>query len=372
MKRNIAYRYRIYPNEAQEILLQKTFGCARFIWNQMLEEIKRSYEEKHQTKYPTPAKYKKDYEWLKEVDSLALANVQLQVKHAFQRFFEDEKIGYPKFKSKHHSKKSYTTNMVNGNIQLSDKTIRLPKLGSIKIKRHREAPKEWKLKSVTVRQEASGKYYVSVLYEYESQVIEHNDTNKTIGLDYAMNGLYVDDRGSSAEMPHYFRKCEKRLNKAQRKLSRMYVKGAEKQSNRYYKQKKRVALLHEKVRHQRIDWLHKESRYLINQYDYIGIEDLDMKAMSQSLHFGKSVSDNGWGMFVRMLAYKAEMSGKHVIKANKLFPSSQKCHVCGALNPKTKDLSIRKWVCPVCGSKHDRDHNAAINLKKEAQRLALM
>lgn len=372
MKRNIAYRYRIYPNEAQEILLQKTFGCARFIWNQMLGDIQRNYEEGQQAKYPTPAKYKKEYEWLKEVDSLALANVQLQVKHAFQRFFEDEKVGYPKFKSKHHSKKSYTTNMVNGNIRLLANTIRLPKLGSIKIKRHREAPEAWKLKSVTVRQEASGKYYVSVLYEYESQVIEHNDTNKTIGLDYAMNGLYVNDRGSSAEMPHYFRKAEKRLHKAQRKLSRMYVMGVEKQSNRYYKQKKRVSLLHEKVRQQRLDWLHKESRYLVNQYDYIGIEDLDMKGMSQSLHFGKSVSDNGWGMFVRMLEYKAQIGGKHVIKVDKLFPSSQKCHVCGVLNPKTKDLSIRKWVCPVCGSEHNRDHNAAINLKKEAQRLALM
>ena len=260
MKRNIAYRYRIYPNEAQEILLQKTFGCTRFIWNHMLADIKECYETEHKTIYPTPAQYKENYEFLKEVDSLALANVQLQLKKSFQRFFKDEKTGYPNFKVKHHSKKSYTTNMVNGNIRLSANTIRLPKLGSIKIKRHREAPKEWKLKSVTVRQEASGKYYVSVLYEYESQVIEHNDTNKTIGLDYAMNGLYVDDRGSSAEMPHYFRKAEKRLNKAQRKLSRMYVKGADKQSNRYYKQKKRVALLHEKVRQQRLDWLHKESR----------------------------------------------------------------------------------------------------------------
>ena len=163
MKRNTAYRYRIYPDKAQEELLQKTFGCARFIWNQMLADTKAYYEKEHKDLYPTPAQYKGDFEWLKEVDSLALANVQLQLKKALQRFFSDDKTGYPSFKSKHHSKKSYTTNLVNGNIVLTDNTIRLPKLKEIKMKKHREAPEEWKLKSVTVTQEASGKYYVSVL-----------------------------------------------------------------------------------------------------------------------------------------------------------------------------------------------------------------
>ena len=372
MKRHIAYRYRAYPDEAQAVLLQKTFGCARFIWNQMLADIMAYYEKEHKALYPTPAQYKGDYEWLKEVDSLALANVQFQLKQAFQRFFKDKKTGYPNFKSKHHSKRSYTTNLVNGNIMVFDRSIRLPKLGEIKIKKHRTAPGNWKLKSVTVTQEPSGKYYVSVLYEYESQVIEQNDTEKTIGLDFAMNGLYVDSDGYCAEMPHFLRNNENRLKKAQRKLSKMYVKGKEKQSNRYYKQKHRVAILHEKVRHQRADWLHKESRNLIDRYDYIGIEDLDMKGMSQSLHFGKSVSDNGWGMFVNMLSYKAEMAGKHVIKVDRTFPSSQMCHECGCLNPETKDLKVRAWDCPVCGAHHDRDHNAALNLKTEALRIVLL
>ncbi|MBR4456892.1 MAG: transposase [Solobacterium sp.] len=372
MKRNIAYRYRAYPDEVQAVLLQKTFGCARFIWNQMLADIMAYYEKEHKALYPTPAQYKGDYEWLKEVDSLALANVQFQLKQAFQRFFKDKKTGYPNFKSKRHSRKSYTTNLVNGNIMVFDHSIRLPKLGEIKIKKHRTAPENWKLKSVTVTQEPSGKYYVSVLYEYESQVIEQNDTEKTIGLDFAMSGLFVDSDGYCAEMPHFLRNSEKRLRKAQRKLSKMYVKGKEKQSNRYYKQKHRVAVLHEKVRHQRADWLHKESRKLIERYDYIGIENLDMKGMSQSLHFGKSVSDNGWGMFVNMLSYKAEMAGKHVIKADKMFPSSQMCHECGCLNPETKDLKVREWDCPVCGAHHDRDHNAALNLKTEALRIALL
>ena len=372
MKRNKAYRYRIYPNKAQEELLQKTFGCARFIWNRMLADIKEHYEKEHKALYPTPAQYKGEYEWLREADSLALANVQLQLKKAFQGFFSGKKTGYPNFKSKHHSRKSYTTNLVNGNIVLSEKTIRLPKLGEVRIRKHREAPEDWKMKSVTVTQEASGKYYASVLYEYESQVFRQNDTGKATGLDFAMNGLYVDSSGHCAEMPHFLRSSEERLKKAQRKLSKKYVKGREKQSNRYYRQKHRVAVLHEKVRHQRADWLHKESRKLVNAYDYIGIEDLDMKAMGQSLHFGKSVSDNGWGMFVGMLMYKAEEAGKHVIKADRMFPSSQMCHVCGQLNPGTKDLRIREWDCPACGAHHDRDHNAAINLKKEALRTALL
>ena len=372
MKRNIAYRYHAYPDEAQAVLLQKTFGCARFLWNQMLADIMAYYEKEHKALYPTPAQYKGDYEWLKEADSLALANVQLQLKKAFQRFFNDKKIGYPSFKSKHHSKKSYTTNLVNGNIVVSDRSIRLPKLGEIKIKKHRIAPEGYKLKSVTVTQEPSGKYYVSVLYEYESQVNEQNNTEKTIGLDFAMNGLYVDSEGSCAEMPHFLRKSEKRLKKAQRKLSKMYVKGKKRQSNRYYRQKHRVAVLHEKIRHQRKDFLHKQSRKLVDQYDYIGIEDLDMKAMSQALNFGKSVSDNSWGKFVSMLAYKAELSGKHVIRVDRMFPSSQMCHVCGCLNPETKDLSVREWDCPVCGAHHDRDRNAAINLKTEALRIALL
>ena len=372
MKRNIAYRYRAYPSEAQAVLLAKTFGCARFIWNQMLCDIKAYYEKEHKTLYPTPAQYKGDYEWLKEVDSLALANVQLQLKKAFQSFFKDKKIGYPSFKSKHHSKRSYTTNLVNGNIMVLDRSIRLPKLGEIKIKKHRNAPKDYKLKSVTVTQEASGKYYVSVLYEYESQVIAQNDTGKTIGLDFAMNGLYVDDSGHCAEMPHFLRKSEKRLKKAQRKLSKMYVKGKKRQSNRYYMQKHRVAVLHEKVRHQRADWLHKESRKLVDAYDYIGIEDLDMKSMSQSMRLGKSIFDNGWGMFSYMLSCKAHRAGKHVIKADRTFPSSQICHVCGYRNPITKNLVVREWDCPVCGSHHDRDHNAAINLKTEALRIALL
>ena len=372
MKQNIAYRYRIYPDKAQTELLQKTFGCARFIWNRMLADEKEQYEKDKTFLNLTPAKYKKEYEWLKEVDSLALCNVQLQLKKAFQNHLSDGKRGYPKFKSKHRSKRSYTTNLVNGNIVLGDKTVRLPKVGEIRIRKHRDAPEEWNIKSVTVTQEASGKYYASVLYEYESQVVVQRETEKAVGLDFTMSGLYTDSEGLSAEMPQYYRKSEKRLREAQRKLSKKYVKGAKKQSNRYFRQKKRVAILQEKVRHQRADFLHKKSRELVDRYDCIGIEDLNMQGMSRTMNFGKSVNDNGWGIFTHDLSYKGNTAGKHVIKVDRGFPSSQMCHVCGALNPEVKNLKIREWDCPCCREHHLRDVNAAINLKKEALRIAAL
>lgn len=357
-KRNKAYKFRIYPDAEQEILFQKTFGCARFIYNQMLSDKIQHYELHKTMLRNTPAQYKTAYPWLKEVDSLALANVQLHLEGAFRKFFKEKKVGFPTFKSKRRTKKSYTTNnpkLVNGN-------IRLPKLGLVRMKQHRPIPEDWNLKSATISQSASGKYYVSLLFEYENQVLEQNDTNKAIGLDFSMPELYVDSEGQQPIMPHFYRQSEKRLVKAQRKLSNMYVKGAKEQSRRYAKQRHKVALLHEKVKNQRLDFLHKKSRALVNQYDYICIEDLDMQGMSQTLHFGKSVHDNGWGLFTNMLAYKAEECGKHLIRIDRWFPSSQTCHVCGVVDG-PKPLAVRSWVCPVCGAHLDRDINAAINIR---------
>lgn len=372
MNRNKAYRYRIYPNEVQSTLLQKSFGCTRFIWNAMLADKKEYYEKEKKLLRVTPASYKKNHEWLKEVDSLALANVQLQLEQAFRNFFRDTKVGYPKFKSKKKSMKSYTTNSVNGNIRISGRMIRLPKVGEIRIRLHRTAPETYVLKSVTVSQEPSGKYYASVLYEYENQVEEKNDSTKAIGLDFAMHGLYEDSNGNACEMPSFYRASERRLSRAQRKLSRMYVKGKTEQSHRYYKQKHKVAVLHEKVRNQRNDFLQKKAKVLSDAYDYICIEDLDMKGMSQALKFGKTVADNSWGRFTSLLQYKMEEKGKHLIKVDRFYPSSQTCHCCGALNPEIKDMKIRRWACPECGAEHDRDHNAAINIKTEGLRIALL
>ena len=365
----LAYKFRIYPTDEQKILFQKTFGCCRFIWNQMLSDKMKYYEKEKKMLKCTPAQYKKTYDWLREVDSLALANVQLQLQSAFSKFFKEKKIGFPRFHSKRKSKKSYTTNAVGNNISLVDNYIKLPKAGMVKIRRHRDMI-DGKIKSVTVSQSATGQYFASLLVEYESQVLQQNDKSKTIGLDFSMHELYVDSNGQVADYPHFYRRAEKRLAKAQRKLSKMYRKGSKKQSHRYEKQRLKVAKLHEYVSNQRKDYLHKISKTLTDENDYICIEDLNMQSMSQGLHFGKSVHDNGWGMFVNMLRYKSKRKGKHLIVIDKWFPSSQTCHVCGCVYSKTKDLSVRSWTCPDCGTVHDRDINAAINIRTEGLRLA--
>ena len=354
-----AYKYRIYPTDEQAQLFQKTFGCCRFIWNMMLSDKIDYYNKEKKMLKCTPAQYKKKYDFLREVDSLALANVQLNQQSAFQKFFKEKKVGFPHFHSKKNTRKSYTTNKVGNNIDINDRYIKLPKVGIVRIKKHREP--YGVLKSVTVSQTSTGKYFVSVLFEYENQVQEKNDTAKSVGLDFSMRELYVDSSGNEPSYPHFYRKKERRLAREQRKLSKMYRKGQE-QSNRYYRQKMKVNKIHEKIANQRKDFLHKLSRHLVDTYDYICIEDVDMKAMSQCLNFGKSVHDNGWGMFTSMLAYKCEEEGKHLQKIDKWYPSSQTCHVCGTVHDITKDLSVREWTCPDCHTHHNRDVNAAINI----------
>lgn len=209
----------------------------------------------------------------------------------------------------------------------------------------------------------SGKYYVSVLFEYENQV-QKIEPKTFLGLDFSMHELYIDSNGNEANYPKFYRKAQDKLVKEQRKLSRM-----KKDSRNYEKQRIKLALVHEKVANQRKDFLHKQSRQIANAYDCVCIEDLNMKAMSQSLNFGKSVHDNGWGMFTTFLQYKLEEQGKQLIKVDKFFPSSQICNVCGYKNSQTRDLSVREWDCPNCGTHHDRDVNAAINIREEGKRL---
>lgn len=371
---NIAFKFRIYPNKQQRCLILKTFGCVRFVYNHYLQERIDYYHSWHQSlSYNKNAtdltQLKKTLEWLREVDSIALQQSLKHLNTAYDNFF-NKYSEFPRFKSKHYSKKSYHTINQKGSIQIVGHYIKLPKLGCVKIRQHKAIPDEYTLKSVTVSQAPSGKYFVSVLFEYENQVEKQNNRDKAIGLDFSMSELYVDSFGNEANMPHYYRLTEKRLAKAQRKLSKMHKKGLKQQSNRYHKQKHRVAILHEKVANQRKDFLHKLSAHLVREYDYICIEDLNMKGMSQSLNFGKSVHDNGWGMFTTMLTYKAERKGKHVVRIDKFFPSSQTCSVCGSINPLTKDLNIREWTCPDCYTVHNRDTNAAINILNEGMRLA--
>ena len=362
---NKAYKFRIYPNAEQQIILTKTFGCVRFIYNQMLSDKINHYEETKQKLNNTPAQYKSKFPWLKEVDSLALANAQMNLQTAYNSFFRNPKIGFPKFKSKKSNRRSYTTNCVNGNISIDNGFLKLPKVGLVKLKQHRLILSNYKLKSVTISQTPSGKYYASVLFEYENQ-IQEQELHDFLGLDFSMHGLYKDSNGNEPAYPRYYRQAEERLKREQRKLSLMQ-KGSKNRS----KQRIKVANLHEKVANQRKDFLHKQSRQIANAYDCVCIENLDMKAMSQSLNFGKSVTDDGWGMFVTFLKYKLEETGKRLVKVNKFFASSQICNVCGYKNTATKNLSIRAWDCPECGTHHDRDINAAINIRNEGMRLVL-
>lgn len=361
-----AYKFRIYPSEEQKIFFAKTFGCTRFIYNQMLADKISYYEKTKGMLHNTPAQYKEKYLWLKEVDSLALTNAQKNLETAYDNFFKNTKIGFPKFKAKRKTKKAYTTNNVNNNIKIVNNYLKIPKIKSlIKIKIHRNIPDNYKLKSVTISQSASGKYFASILFEYENQVIEKK--SKTfVGLDFSMHELYVDSEGIYANYPKYYRQEQLKLAREQRKFSKM-----EKGSKNREKQRIKLAIVHKKVANQRKDFLHKLSKKLIEKFDCVCIEDLNMKALSQVLNFGKSVMDNGWGMFVNFLDYKSKEVGKKLVKVGKYFASSQICSNCGYKNKEVKDLSIRQWKCPNCKVVHDRDINAAINIRNEGMRIVL-
>lgn len=360
---NKAYKFRIYPTDVQAELLNKTFGCVRFVYNKMLAERNETYEQYksdqkilRKQKFPTPARYKTEFAWLNEVDSLALANAQINLQRAYANFFAG-RGKFPKFKSK-KAKQSYTTNMVNENIRLLPGCIKLPKLTPFQLKQHRQIPAHHKIKSCTISRSAAGKYHISILTEYESKPAA-KEIKDTIGLDFAMNGLYVEsEQGKRANYPHYYRQAEEKLAKAQSVLSRR-VKG----SARWEKQRIKVARLHEQVANQRKDFLHKESYKLTREYDCVCIEDLNMQDMSKSKRYSKSISDNGWGMFRAFLQYKLEERGKKLIKLSKWFPSSKTCSACGTVK-QTLHLSERVFRCD-CGCVMDRDWNAAINIKNE-------
>ncbi|GAM13706.1 RNA-guided endonuclease TnpB family protein [Mesobacillus selenatarsenatis] len=364
-KQNKAYKFRMYPTDEQAIFIRRTFGCVRFVYNKMLAERKETYEllkeDKEalkQVKHPTPAKYKKEYEWLKEVDSLALANAQLNLDKTYKAFFKGN-AKFPKYKSKRH-KQSYTTNVVNGNIQLLDGHIKLPKLKMVKIRQHREIPAKYKIKSCTVSTTSSGKYYISILTEYEKE-IKSKEIEKIVGLDFAMDGLFVDSEGEKANYPKFYRRLLEKLASEQRKLSRK-----KKGSSNWNKQRIRVAKIQERVANQRKNFLHHKSKELVTNYDAVVIEDLDMKGMSQALKFGKSVADNGWGMFTSFLQYKLKEQGKQLIKIDKWFPSTKTCSSCGNTQP--MPMAMRTYTCS-CGVNLDRDYNSALNIKKEGIRL---
>lgn len=377
MKGQRAYKFRLYPDREQAELFQKTFGCCRFLYNHMLADKTEMYEKTGKMKRLTPAGYKKDHPWLKEVDSLALANVQLHLESAYKKYFSQEKAGHPKFKSKHRSRKSYTTNVVNGNIRVEGGKLRLPKAGYVKIRCHREIPEDYVLKSVTVSMEPSGKYYAALLYEYpvsENQAGGKNmaareragtgGTPDVLGIDFAMQGMAVFSDGSRAGYPMYYRKAQERISREQRKLSH-----CRKGSRNYGKQKRILAKCYEKVRNQRKDYLHKLSRKIADGHDAAAVEDIDMKGMSRCLKFGKSVMDDSYGAFRNMLGYKLKDQGKELVVVGRFFPSSRMCSRCGHVKEELR-LDERIYRCG-CGNCMDRDVNAAVNIREEGCRILM-
>ena len=361
-----AYKYRIYPNNEQKVKIAKTFGCCRFVYNQTLAYRKETYGKEKKSVSKTDCnnycnrELKKEYEWLKEVDKFALTNAIYNMDAAFQKFFR-EHAGYPKFKSKHNNHKSYTTNFTNGNIaaDFEDGKIKLPKLKQVKAKLHREF--EGQIKSAAVSQVPSGNYYVSILVETEQEELPHTDKNT--GLDLGVKDLCTTSDGAKYWNPKTIRKYEKKLAKLQRQLSHK-----EKRSRNYDKQKKKTAICHEKIRNTRKDYLHKVSHEIISENQVIVSEDLQIKNMVKNHQLAKSISDVSWYELTRQLEYKAAWNGRQYIKIDTFYASSQLCSACGYKNIATKDLSVREWICPVCGAKHDRDVNAAKNILAEGLR----
>ena len=360
---NKAYKFRLYPNEEQKVLFAKTFGCVRFIYNQMLSDKIVYYKETGMKLNNTPAQYKKEFDWLKEVDSLALANAQMNLQTAYNNFFRTPKVGFPKFKSKKRNKDSYTTNNQNGTVSIIDKKLRLPKIGLVKMVQHRIISDNEKIKSATITRTPSGKYYVSILVEYDKIIPEIElSKDKMIGLDYASHSFYVDSQGRKADYPKFYRKAQDKLARGQRKLSHMKYG-----SNNYQKQRMIVAKVQEHIANQRKDWIHKLSTKLANEYDIVCVEDINMQNMARSLKLGKSTNDNGFGMFRDILSYKLLDRGKVLVKIDKWFPSSKLCRHCGTINSELT-LSDRVWTCS-CGATINRDENAAINILNEGLRM---
>lgn len=371
---NRAIKYRAYPTTEQSVMFAKTFGCCRKVYNLMLSDKIESYKSTGKFVTVTPAKYKKDYPYLREVDSLALANKQMDLQEAFRNCFSKSRKknnGFPKFKSAKHTRKSYTTNNQKGTVAITNNSIRLPKIGHVKAIIHRKPDDNWSIKSATVSQESDGKFYISVLFEIADTINTYvADTTNAIGLDYASDGLYVDNNGNVGTNHKYYRESHDKLAKAQRRLSRM--QGARKheiKSKNYIKQLRKLNKIHRHISNQRLDNLHQISTKIANLYDVVCVESLNMKSMSnKGFGNGKATLDNGYGMFLSMLEYKLSERNKYLVKVDKWFPSSQICHCCGEVHPEMKNLTIRTMKCD-CGLTISRDQNAAINILREGLRI---
>ena len=362
---NKTFEYRIYPSTSQQELLQKTFGCCRWVYNKALtlrqEEYAAGVKMRSINSYITliPQWKKTEAPWLSEVDSIALQQSLRNLDKAYKNFFRDPgKIGFPKFKSKHASKKSYRTN----NITIVDgKHIKLPKLGLVKARISR--PTEGRILSATVKQVASGKYYVTVCCTDVPASQMPQGSVEVMGIDVGIHDMIVRSDGTKVSNPKNLTKAERRLAREQRRLSRK-----QKGSANRAKQRRKVALVHEKVANRRKDAIHKATTSAVRESQAIAVEDLNVRGMRGNRHLAKAVSDASMGEVLRQLEYKCAWHGRDFVKVGRFYPSSKTCGCCGAVFDGLT-LAMREWVCPECGAHHDRDLNAACNIAREGKRV---
>ncbi len=362
-----AFKFRIYPNKTQQVLLQKSFGCARFVYNYFLaKRIEKYKQDKSNMSYNQCSKeltaLKQEFEWLQEPDKYALQKVLKDLDVAYKNFFSRPEVGFPKFKSKRDNHKSYHTSCTNGNIKFLGNKIQLPKFGKVRI-RDKRIQIEGKILNATISQNPDGRYYVSICCADVPNVVLE-PVNHNVGIDLGIKEFAITSDGIKYANPKYLTKSLKRLKFLQKSLSRKT-----KNSSNRNKTRIKVARMHQKIANQRMDFLQKLSTEIVRNNDIMCLEDLQVKNMVRNHKLAQAISDVSWSEFIRMLNYKANWYGRRIIKVDKFFPSSQTCHSCGNINPKIKDLSMREWTCPQCGVVHDRDVNAAKNILNEGLRI---
>lgn len=366
-----AFKFRLYPNKKQEEQLAKTFGCTRFVYNYYLAKRIELYklEQKSMNYNACSAdltNLKKEKEWLKEIDKFALQNSLKDLDKAYQNFFREIKKsnkeqGFPKFKSKHNNKHSYRTTFTNNNIEIRENKIKLPKLGLVKFAKSREI--KGRILNCTITKTCSGKYFISICCT-NVEIEKYNNNDNIIGIDLGIKDFAICSNGEIIANPKYLSKLEKKLKREQRKLSKK-----KKGSKNRNKQRIKLNIVHEKIVNQRNDFLHKTSTRLIKENQIICLEDLNVKGMVKNHKLAKAINDVSWNEFVRQNNYKALWHDRIIQKVDSYFPSSQLCNVCGYKNIEVKDLSVREWICPKCNTIHNRDENAAKNIKNEGMRI---